>query len=154
VRPRLSRAAARPGQPAADRVAAGPRPRRGSRGDPQAAARALRLDQRGDRRALPARRVLLFPADLERAGDADAVLRRAADRRAADGVGQPAARRDRGAASAGLLAPARARRRALALAAARRRRRALGPAARAAARPLARRDPEADAGRAAEPALL
>ena len=61
---------------------------------------SARRHERGARRAFQPRRVLVLPADLGRARDGHAVLRLSADRRAADRVGEPAARGDRRAAGA------------------------------------------------------
>ena len=103
-----------------------------STGDADETAAAIRAaapgdqsrDQRRSCRPAPADRLHVLPADLDRADDGDRVVCRAADHRAADGLGEPAARRDRGAARARLLARARGRRRAVGVGADRRHRRA------------------------------
>ena len=60
--------------------------------------------QRADRRAHAGAGIHLLPADLDRALDDHAALRFPADHRAADRLGESAARRNRGAARARLLA--------------------------------------------------
>ena len=68
------------------------------------AARPAAADERPGAGPAAAHRLHLLPADLRRADDGHAVVRAAAHHGAADRVGEPAARRDCGAARARLLA--------------------------------------------------
>ena len=101
ARSRCAAATARTRPTCSGGVAPGGRARRGRGGDPRRLRPDLHAFTNDEVVArFAAGRVLLLPADLGRAVDGHAVVRRSADHGAADRLGEPAARRDRRAARA------------------------------------------------------